>query len=157
MNRLDPIGFFQLKDSSKKFHLKTTIPPYLVIENGFKKLEVGYYVSHILLASLIELLAEQNCRKTLTKCEHLGHQRWSGKTLGKEFLAFALYLNLCKLFNLQHQCLLGLYFKILIKVQRRYFTSSFWEMWAIYCTKIILKCHEESPTLLALEKQNLGT
>lgn len=88
-----------------------------MIENGFKKLEVGYYVSHILLSSLIELLAEQSCRKTLTKCEHLGHQRYSGKTLGKEFLAFALYLNLCKLFNLQHQCLLGLYFKILIKVQ----------------------------------------
>lgn len=36
-------------------------------KNGFKKLEVCCYVSRVLLPSLIELLAEQNCRKTSDK------------------------------------------------------------------------------------------
>ena len=36
-------------------------------KNGFKKLEVCCYVSHVLLSSLIELLAEQNRRKTSDK------------------------------------------------------------------------------------------
>lgn len=36
-------------------------------KNGFKNLEVCCYVSHVLLSSLIELLAEQNRRKTSDK------------------------------------------------------------------------------------------
>lgn len=75
--------------------LKSYNPSKLDDNNGFKMLEVCYYISCILLSSPVELLVELNC-SGLCEIAITGDSREAEGNL------CCLHVNLCNLFDLSH-------------------------------------------------------
>lgn len=84
MSPLVPIRLFQLKDSTRKLHVRNSNPFIFSDENDCEKLEICYSVAHIALSALICSWSKtgEGGAKVLTQDTRIGWQGRRDKSLG---------------------------------------------------------------------------